>query len=57
MTHIVELRKEPRLANAAAEGQFGRARQIPSAHISPYVLKVLGLESAEAEAGKPLPAH
>jgi hypothetical protein len=47
MTHIVELRKQPRPANPAPEGPSSRTRQIPSAHISSYLLKILGLKSAE----------
>ena len=46
MTHIVELRKEPRLANNAPEGQSGRTHQIPSTHIPAYIQKVLGLPPA-----------
>jgi hypothetical protein len=44
MTHIVELRKQPRPASTA---QPPYTRQIPSTHIPSYILKVLGLKSAE----------
>jgi hypothetical protein len=47
MTHIAELRKDPRPAETAPEAQPPRARQLPSTRISPHVLKVLGLQSAE----------
>ena len=46
MTHIVELRKEPRPANNAPEGPSGRTHQIPSTHIPSSIQKVLGLTPA-----------
>ena len=46
VTHIVELRKEPRPANPAPEGQSDRTHQIPSTHIPAYIQKVLGLAPA-----------
>jgi len=47
VTHIVELRKEPRPSNPAPEAQSGRTQQIPSAHISSYILKFLGLNAGK----------
>jgi hypothetical protein len=45
MTPIVHLRKEPR-AIAMPEGQFRGSPQLPATHIPPFVLKILGLNSA-----------
>ena len=45
MTPIVQLRKEPRVISISQEERSGRASQLPSTHISPFVLKMLGLKS------------
>ena len=44
MTPIVQLRKDPRVLNVATEEQPRQSWQIPSAHVSPYVQKILGLK-------------
>ncbi len=43
MNPIVQLRKDQRAASVTHEY---RSWQIPSAHVPPFVLKILGLESA-----------
>jgi hypothetical protein len=48
MTHIVELRKDPRPATTTPKDQPTRSGQVPGTRIPPFVLKVLGLESREA---------
>ncbi len=50
MTHIAELRKDPRPADTTPEAQPPRTRSLPSTHISPYVLKVLGLNAGGEKA-------
>ena len=47
MTHITELRKDPRPANPAPEAQLPHSRQVPSTHISSYILKFPGLKPGE----------
>jgi hypothetical protein len=44
MTSIVQLRKDQRAARVMQENH---PWQIPSAHIPPFVLKILGLKSAK----------
>lgn len=46
MTTVAELRKHPRPADNAT-AQPPSIRQFPSTHISPFVLKVLGLNPGE----------
>jgi hypothetical protein len=50
VTHIAELRKDPRPADTTPEAQPPRIRPLPSTRISPYVLKVLGLNSSSEKA-------
>jgi hypothetical protein len=45
MTHITELRKDPRPATTETQPPY--SRQVPSTHIPSHILKVLGLKSAE----------
>jgi hypothetical protein len=47
MTHITELRKDPRPVSTASENPPCRTHQVPSTRISPFVLKFLGLKSEE----------
>ncbi len=46
MTSIVQLRKQQRAVSPTQESRSTHAWQIPSAHIPPFVLKILGLKSA-----------
>ena len=46
MTPIVHLRKDQRANSGTEESRCTHSWQIPSAHIPPFVLKILGLKSA-----------
>jgi hypothetical protein len=56
MTHIVELRKDPRPATTA-EPQPPRTRSLPGAHIPSYIQKILGLEPTETGPAEALTAE
>lgn len=45
MTHIVEMRKDPRPAGTAPEAGPPHTRPLPSTRIPPCVLEALGLKS------------
>lgn len=51
MTQVAELRKDPRPESTTPEDLPIRTRQIPSTHISPLVLKFLGLNGEKLPSG------
>jgi hypothetical protein len=47
MTHVTELRKDQRPTKSSADETPGHVSKLPSASISPFLSKILGLRPSE----------